>query len=99
LIRIGAKTIKAMIAPMITIPSVEPISELSFAGGVGVVCWRVAPESSGKGKTGAGDVTAALRIARVKLRRIVMAGRVSFFIDCISITCEIFIPILSFICT
>jgi len=45
LINIGAKTIKAITAPIMTIPSVEPISDLSCAGGVGVACRKKeAPE-------------------------------------------------------
>ena len=51
---IGVKIIKAITAPIITISSVEPISDLSCAGGVGVLCRKKeAPEKFDRVDAGA----------------------------------------------
>ena len=72
---------------MMTIPSVEPISEMSFGFGVDVGCIikNAAALKVPSRLGGVKEVRAALNSARRDPSPTVMIGRINFFIRCLSV--------------
>jgi len=93
-------TIKAMTPPIMTISSVDPISETPAGWGVVVDCSEKAvAERSPCVGGGIEYVNAPLKSARIKPMLMMMACRTSFFISFLSISRADSCRILSSICT
>ena len=85
--RTGTVTINIMTTPMMKMPSVEPISEMSSAGGVGVAC--KASEAAPKfwAETVGWPNMAIHRMAENRMKRTDIQRTVFVFIVIVIVTC------------
>ena len=85
--RMGTIMITTITPPMMTMPSVEPISDSPVSCGKGVVCAKNAPEETLPcAGTELGKVRAALSAARVRLSKMAIVERTSLLIAVASIS-------------